>query len=246
LSFLVKPLAEKKLRIAGGESAVDRNARRANTIPGRAQRHSPVHPCLRVFLGGFVFAVMLFGAAHVVAGNQKEEALADSVRVALSNAVADGRPPKVRIDDINERIKYLYWRGEMSERLKRRMPDVQVRLEFLETVWYESRRAGLEPALVLGLIQVESGFRKYAMSHVGARGYMQVMPFWTRVIGDNDPKKLFHMQTNLRYGCSILRMYIDMEQGNLYLGLGRYNGSRGRAEYPNAVLAAWKKWEYEH
>lgn len=192
-----------------------------------------------------VLAVMQFCPALVSAGNQKEEALADSVRIALSNAITDARPPKVVIEDINERIKYLYWRGEMSERLKRRISDAQARLEFLETVWYESKRAGLDPALVLGLIQVESAFRKYAVSHVGARGYMQVMPFWTRVIGDSDPKKLFHMQTNLRYGCSILRMYIDMEKGNLYLGLGRYNGSRGRPEYPNAVLAAWKRWEYE-
>jgi hypothetical protein len=192
-----------------------------------------------------VFSVLQFCSTYASAGNQKEEALADSVRIALSNAITDTRPPKVTIEDINERIKYLYWKGEMSERLKRRMSDVQVRLEFLETVWYESKRAGLDPALVLGLIQVESAFRKYAMSHVGARGFMQVMPFWTRVIGDNDPKKLFHMQTNLRYGCSILRMYIDMENGNLYLGLGRYNGSRGRPEYPNAVLASWKQWEYK-
>jgi len=81
------------------------------------------------------------------------------------------------------------------------------------------------------------------VSIVGARGYMQVMPFWTNVIGDRDRSKLFNMQTNLRYGCSILRMYIDMEQGNLYLALGRYNGSRGRPEYPNAVLAAWNKWK---
>jgi soluble lytic murein transglycosylase-like protein len=133
----------------------------------------------------------------------------------------------------------------MSERLKRKLPDRQVRIEFLETAWYESRRAGLDPALVLGLIQVESAFRKYAVSQVGAHGYMQVMPFWTRVIGDGDRRKLFHMQTNLRYGCSILRMYIDMEGGNLYLALGRYNGSRGQAQYPNAVLAAWKKWEFD-
>ncbi len=190
--------------------------------------------------------VAISAGSSAFAGNQKEEALADSVRIALSNAIADARPPKPRFDDIEERIKYLHWLGEMSERLKRKMPDMQVRREFLETVWYESTRAGLEPALVLGLIQVESAFRKYAMSHVGARGYMQVMPFWTRVIGDKDPRKLFHMQTNLRYGCSILRMYIDMEKGNLYLALGRYNGSRGRAEYPNAVLAAWKRWEYQH
>ncbi len=96
---------------------------------------------------------------------------------------------------------------------------------------------------MLGLIQVESAYRKYAVSIAGARGYMQVMPFWTRVIGDDDRRKLFHMQTNLRYGCSILRMYIDMERGNLFLALGRYNGSRGKAKYPNAVLAAWKKWQ---
>jgi soluble lytic murein transglycosylase-like protein len=180
------------------------------------------------------------------AGNQREEAMADSVRIALSNAIADARPPKPQFSHIDERIKYLHWLGEMSERLKKRLPDWQVRREFLETIWYESRRAGLDPALVLGLIQVESAFRKYAISPVGARGYMQVMPFWTRVVGDGDRRKLFHLQTNLRYGCSILRMYIDMEAGNLYLALGRYNGSRGRAEYPNAVLAAWKKWEHKN
>jgi soluble lytic murein transglycosylase-like protein len=132
----------------------------------------------------------------------------------------------------------------MSSRLEKRLPDRQVRVEFLETLWYEATRAGLAPDLVLGLVQVESAFRKYAVSPVGARGYMQVMPFWTRVIGDGDPGKLFHMQTNLRYGCSILRLYIDMERGDLFLALGRYNGSRGKPEYPNAVLDAWKRWQY--
>jgi soluble lytic murein transglycosylase-like protein len=244
---LEKALLRKRLSKAGNNRQVDRNTDLMdNGSAGGARGRGIFHPFSQVLLYELVLAAMLICSSHAFAGNQKEEALADSVRVALSNAIADGRPPKVKIDDIEERIKYLYWRGEMSERLKRRMSDVQVRLEFLETVWYESKRAGLDPALVLGLIQVESGFRKYAMSHVGARGYMQVMPFWTRVIGDNDPKKLFHMQTNLRYGCSVLRMYIDMERGNLYLGLGRYNGSRGRSEYPNAVLAAWKKWEYAH
>lgn len=217
----------------------------ANSISPSPKKSGFFGSSLQALMCSAVFAALQLCSTNVSAGNQKEEALADSVRIALSNAIADTRPPKVKIADINERIKYLYWKGEMSERLKRRMSDVQVRLEFLETVWYESKRAGLDPALVLGLIQVESAFRKYAMSHVGARGYMQVMPFWTRVIGDNDPKKLFHMQTNLRYGCSILRMYIDMEKGNLYLGLGRYNGSRGRPEYPNAVLASWKQWEYK-
>jgi soluble lytic murein transglycosylase-like protein len=99
---------------------------------------------------------------------------------------------------------------------------------------------------VLGLIQVESAFRKFAVSVVGARGYMQIMPFWSRLIGDGDVAKLFHMQTNLRFGCVILRHYLDRENGNLFMALGRYNGSRGKAEYPNAVLGAAAKWGYRN
>jgi soluble lytic murein transglycosylase-like protein len=197
--------------------------------------------CRRLLAGLALTAGLgLVPAAH--AGNQKEEALADSVRLALSRAITDSAPPKVRIADIDQRIAYLHWLGEMSARLTRRLPDRQVRIEFLETIWYEATRAGLAPDLVLGLVQVESAFRKYAVSQAGARGYMQVMPFWTRAIGDGDASRLFHMQTNLRYGCSILRLYIDMERGDLFLALGRYNGSRGRPEYPNAVLDAWKQW----
>ncbi len=177
------------------------------------------------------------------AGNQKEEALADSVRIALSRAITDPRPPELSFASDADRQDWQRWFDAMSRRLHSRMPDTMVRSEFLQTLWYEARRAGLEPALVLGLIQVESGFRKYAISRAGARGYMQVMPFWTRVIGDGQPSRLFHMQTNLRYGCAILRMYIDTERGDLYLALGRYNGSRGKPEYPNAVRAAWKRWE---
>lgn len=200
---------------------------------------------LRFFLiATFIFCGLYSISAH--AGNQKEEALADSVRVALSYAVADASPPKPHFSDMNDRIKYLYWLGDMSERLKKKIPDPQGRREFLETVWYEARRAGLDPSLVLGLIQVESAFRKYAISPAGAHGYMQVMPFWTRVVGDNDRRKLFHMQTNLRYGCAILRMYLELEGGNLYMALGRYNGSRGQSQYPNAVLAAWKQQKYTH
>ncbi len=186
--------------------------------------------------------LLLGGTAH--AGNQKEEQLADSVRLALANAIHDNRPPKPVLRDAAARARYAAWFDEMSRRLAKRIPDLEARTEFLEAVWYESVRAGLDPGLVLGLIQVESAYRKYAISIAGARGYMQVMPFWTKVIGDSDRRMLFNMQTNLRYGCSILRMYIDMEKGNLYLALGRYNGSRGKPKYPNAVLAAWKKWEF--
>jgi soluble lytic murein transglycosylase-like protein len=177
------------------------------------------------------------------AGGQVEEPLADSVRGALASAVADAAPPKPRFDRIEDRLAYLRWLGAMSERLKRRKSEHHTRIEFLETVWYESRRAGLETALVLGLIQVESGFRKYAISSVGARGYMQVMPFWMRLIGNGDAARLFHLQTNLRFGCVILRHYLDRERGDLFMALGRYNGSRGKPQYPNLVFGARRQWE---
>ncbi len=192
---------------------------------------------------GLLLAIGVLGG-DARAGNQKEEALADTMRLALANAIMDARPPQQKFGNETDRMRYESWLGHMSEQLKRKLPDSQVRTEFLEAAWYEARRAGLDPGLVLGLIQVESAYRKYAVSMVGARGYMQVMPFWTGVIGDSDRRKLFHMQTNLRYGCAILRMYLDMENGNLFLALGRYNGSRGKPEYPNAVLSAWKRWEY--
>jgi soluble lytic murein transglycosylase-like protein len=192
----------------------------------------------------------LLGAAAVCAlpwrasdAGQVEEPLADSVRTALAAAIASAAPPRPAFGTTEERIAYLGWLGTMSERLRRRKAEHRTRVEFLETVWYESRRAGLEPALVLGLIQVESGFRKYAISSVGARGYMQVMPFWARLIGDGDASRLFHMQTNLRFGCVILRHYLDVERGDLFLALGRYNGSRGRAPYPDAVFAARRAWQ---
>jgi soluble lytic murein transglycosylase-like protein len=181
---------------------------------------------------------------NAFAGAQKEETLSFNVQTALAAAVADEGPRKVVYSNIDERIKYLKWLGDMSDRLAKRRPemDKRTRRELLEVIYYEAKRAGLEPSLVLGLIQVESNFRKYAISSASARGYMQVMPFWTRLIGDGDVRKLFHMQTNLRFGCTILRHYVDREEGNLFLALGRYNGSRGRDPYPNAVLAAWNNW----
>ena len=191
-------------------------------------------------IAGLLLGLTLSAAVH--AGAQREEPLADKVRSALAAAVVDTAPPRPSFDNIEDRLAYLRWLGSMSEKLKKRKSEHALRVEFLEAVWYESKRAGLEPALVLGLIQVESGFRKYAISSAGARGYMQVMPFWTRTIGNGDAGALFHMQTNLRFGCVILRHYLDIEKGDLFLALGRYNGSRGRAEYPNAVLANRRHW----
>ncbi|MCT9813375.1 lytic transglycosylase domain-containing protein [Acidovorax sp. Be4] len=190
-------------------------------------------------------AALVGAALPAHAGGQLEEPLADSVRTALRAAVVSQGPPELVFASTEAKLSYLRWLAAMSDRLYRRKADAAVRREFLQTVWYESRRAGLDVSLVLGLIEVESAFRKFAISSVGARGYMQIMPFWVRVIGDGDAGKLFHMQTNLRFGCVILRHYLDRERGDAFMALGRYNGSRGKPPYPNAVFAAQRKWLYE-
>ena len=176
-----------------------------------------------------------------LAGAQIYEPLSASVRAALSRTIADQAPPK---SSFKSPLEAADWLTEMSQRLAKRLPNQESRLEFLRAVHYEATRAGLDPQLVLGLIQVESGFKKYAVSSAGARGFMQVMPFWIKVIGRSDDN-LFHLRTNLRYGCTILRHYLDIEMGDLYRALGRYNGSLGKPEYPNMVNAAWQKqWHY--
>ena len=200
-------------------------------------------PGRRSFLCTVAGAGLMSVLPEARAGGQIEEPLADSVRSALSASIANSAPPRPVFANEEARLGYEAWLREMSERLKRHKADALTRTEFLGTLWYESKRAGLEPTVVLGIVQVESAFRKYAISSVGARGYMQVMPFWARLIGDGDPARLFHMQTNLRFGCVIMRHYLDLERGDLFLALGRYNGSRGRAEYPNQVFAARKRWE---
>ena len=176
-----------------------------------------------------------------LAGAQIYEPLSASVRAALSRTISDQAPPK---SSFKSPLEAADWLTEMSQRLAKRLPNQESRLEFLRAVHYEATRAGLDPQLVLGLIQVESGFKKYAVSSAGARGFMQVMPFWIKVIGRSDDN-LFHLRTNLRYGCTILRHYLDIEKGDLYRALGRYNGSLGKPEYPNMVNAAWQKqWHY--
>lgn len=186
-------------------------------------------------------ALWLAAPCTALAGNQIYEPLSASVRAVLYKAVADEAVPYLAFDTEKEARA---WLSAMSHRLEKRMPDRMVRDEFLVTVHYEAKRAGLDPQLVLGLIQVESNFRKYAVSSAGARGYMQVMPFWVKLIGGIDDN-LFYLRTNLRYGCVVLRHYLDMENGDLFRALGRYNGSLGRPEYPNLVLHAWRNfWSY--
>ena len=185
------------------------------------------------------FALLI--SLPALAGTQREEPLSASVQAALHKTVSDGASPRLVFEsqaDAN------IWMTEMSQRLEKRIPDKTVRQDFLKTVHYEASRAGLDPQMVLGLIQVESGFKKYAVSSAGARGYMQVMPFWVKHIGTPD-QNLFHIRTNLRYGCTILRHYLDIEKGDLFRALGRYNGSLGRPEYPNMVIGAWRNgWAY--
>ncbi len=189
-----------------------------------------------------LLGILGFLGETAYAGGQLEETLADSVRTALTSAVSNRAPPVPQFSDSDSRRAYQRWSQRMATQLEGLIPERHSRQEFLQTVWYESKRAGLDLALVLGLIQVESHFRKFAVSSVGARGFMQVMPFWVRLIGDGDVSKLFHLQTNLRFGCVILRHYLDREHGDVFMGLGRYNGSRGQAPYPEAVLAARGKW----
>lgn len=206
---------------------------------------------LKPFLAG----LLCLSAAAAWAGTQREEHLADSVRIAMSSAVADLPPPTPYLPTPQDEQAYQQWLAHSQTQLARRLRNKQgqwrlpelaspeLQLAFLQTVWYESQRAALEPSLVLGLIEVESGFRKFAISSAGARGAMQVMPFWTRQLGTGDASVLFQWQANLRFGCVILRHYLSIEQGDLNLALGRYNGSRGQLAYPRAVLAAQRRWQ---
>jgi soluble lytic murein transglycosylase-like protein len=188
---------------------------------------------------GLLVALLLTQPAF--AGAQREEALSANARASLQRGLADTPVNRTAFSNLADEAA---WLKEMSRRLAKRMPDEAERLEFLTTLHWEASRAGVDPQLMLGLIQVESGFRKYAVSPVGARGYTQVMPFWTKAIGNPD-HNLFQLRTNLRYGALILRHYINIERGDYYRALGRYNGSLGRPEYPTLVVGAWKRhWDF--
>jgi soluble lytic murein transglycosylase-like protein len=200
----------------------------------RLRRPRLLARCLAFGLAGALLA------AAAQAGQQQYEPLSASVQAALQSAVSDRAAP--RLVFASEALAR-HWLDDMGRRLERRIPDRDYREDLLTSVHYEASRAGLDPQLVLGLIQVESNFRKYAISSAGARGYMQIMPFWSKLLGDGEDN-LFHLRTNLRYGCTILRHYLDIEKGDLFRALGRYNGSLGKPTYPNLVLRAWQQWKY--
>ncbi|MGH8801375.1 MAG: lytic transglycosylase domain-containing protein, partial [Casimicrobiaceae bacterium] len=180
-----------------------------------------------------VLITNLVAAPDARAGAQVEEQLSASVVMGLQHAIADFPAPA----DYARRAEVRDWITAIAPRIAKQIPDAGMRGDFLATVHYEATRAGLSPRLVLGVIHHESFFRKYAISSAGARGYMQVMPFWLKQIGSPD-QDLFQLRTNLRYGCTILRYYLDAEKGDLFRALGRYNGSLGQADYPNAVVTA--------
>ena len=202
-----------------------------NMIPNPVSRIQNYAPRTLLCLTWLLFAPGVF------AGAQAYTPLSASVRAVLQRSVSDQAAPKLAFATQYEAD---FWLNEMSRRLQKRLPDTEYRTGFLKSVHYEATRAGLDPELVLSLIEVESNFNKYAVSSVGARGYMQVMPFWTKEIGTKE-HNLFHLRINLRYGCTILRHYLDIEKGNLFRALGRYNGSLGKPTYPNLVRAAWRK-----
>jgi len=192
---------------------------------------------LAFLVPGFTIAL----ASNTLAGNQIYEPLAAEVRAGLQASIADKPAPHA----FTNSGAAVDWLTAMSQRLETRIPNFQSRVDFLRTLHFEATHAGLDPQLVLALIQIESSFRKYAVSRSGARGYMQVMPFWVGLVGRKGDN-LFSLRTNLRYGCVILKHYLNLEKGDLVRALARYNGSQGKPEYPNLVIGAWRSvWRYQ-
>jgi soluble lytic murein transglycosylase-like protein len=193
---------------------------------------------------------LAFGAAlwvglclQPVVASQIYEPMADNVRLALRMALRDsGSTPNPLFDSTAQRLD---WLSKMSQRLSRRVPDFDERMDLIKLIRYEAQRAGLNPQLVFALIEVESNFRADAVSSAGAIGLMQVMPFWTEVLSNGKARELYDPRVNIRYGCLILRHYLDMEKGNLDRALGRYNGSLGKMTYPNLIYDRLdRNWRY--
>lgn len=169
--------------------------------------------------------VMGLATTSVMAGVSESEYAFSTTNLDLS----------LQINTFDGALSAVDWLTNASFRIKRFMRDDDVRIAFLRQVHYESLRAGVDPNLVLALIHVESGFKQYVVSTAGAVGYMQVMPFWKKHVGQIGDS-LFDLRTNLRYGCTVLRYYMDLENGDVSRALARYNGSLGSYEYPNLVL----------
>ncbi len=183
------------------------------------------------------FLCLLGGLAPALASQQASPSVSPAADSQLSNALREAvNNSESFVDEYDAQV----WLFDMSARLKRFIKNEQERLRFLNLVHREATRAGLQPELVLAVIHIESAFDRFAISRVGAQGYMQVMPFWKNEIGRPDDN-LMNTETNLRYGCTILKHYLDREKGDFIRGLARYNGSLGRTKYPEKVLLAWER-----
>ncbi len=176
-----------------------------------------------------LFASLLYAAIALVCADAfaAQEQIDPELKALLKKAASES-------DSFNDRFDAEVWLADMSKRLEKKLPYPAYRVELLKNIHYEATRAGLQPELVLAVIHVESNFNPYAISIAGARGLMQVMPFWLKEIG-KPGDSLFRTQTNLRYGCTILKYYIDKEKGNLINALARYNGSPGQRSYPAKI-----------
>ena len=186
-------------------------------------------PLLRL-ISRVVLGLALLASTPAYSAAAQPETVDPALRRALMTAVKDSAT-------FSNRFEAEVWLLDMSTRLERLMPDVGRRMALLKTVHAEASRAGLDPQVVLSLIQVESAFQRFAVSSAGAIGLMQIMPFWIDEIGRPDDN-LFDMRTNLRYGCTILAFYLDKENGDLTRALARYNGSLGQYWYPSRVASA--------
>jgi soluble lytic murein transglycosylase-like protein len=176
-------------------------------------------------------SLILVGGIAAAQQDYRDPVLLEMLREAASEA-----------GSFTDRFDAQVWLSDMSLRLSRQVKDAEERIEILKQVHYEATRVDLPPELVLAVIDVESNFDRFALSHVGARGLMQIMPFWLEEIGRPDDN-LFRIETNLRFGCTILKYYLDLEKGDLQRALGRYNGSLGKRDYPNLVVDRLrKKW----
>jgi len=185
---------------------------------------------LWVLLGGNLFAGSVVAKPNP--DQQQEQA---ELRSFLKSTIEQA-------DSFADRFDAEVWLVDMSGRLERFIKDPKQRLALLKAVHRESKRADLKPDLVLALIQVESAFDNYAVSRAGAQGLMQVMPFWKKEIG-RPGDNLIDIDTNLRYGCTILKFYLQKEEGNWMEALARYNGSYGQYWYPERVMDAWRnRW----
>jgi len=170
-------------------------------------------------------------AGSVVADSAPDPELREALRAAANDT-----------SSFTDRFHAEVWLTDMSGRLARQVKDPDERINILKLVHLEASRADLPPELILAVIETESNFDHYAISVAGAIGLMQIMPFWLEEIGRPDDN-LLHIDTNLRYGCTILKFYLDKENGDLRRALGRYNGSLGRRKYPNKVIDKLsKKW----